>query len=78
MNVREYVETQLQPRLQADGGWVEVIGCDGDRLRLRFRGECAKCMILDRCVDWIRDMLLRDLGAVPVIEYERKKAYFLG
>ena len=46
--VQTYVENILQPKLQGDGGWVEFVSLAGSELTLIFRGECSKCLILDR------------------------------
>ena len=74
--MREYIENVLAPRLQADGGWVEFVSLEENRLTLVFRGECSKCMILNRCVDWItqkiREDMDRDVTVIPV----RKKPFF--
>ena len=55
--IKNYVETVLQPKLQGDGGWVEFVGLDGDELTLIFRGECSKCLILNRCTAWIEEQI---------------------
>ena len=76
MTVENYVNTVLQPKLQGDGGWVEFVSLEGKDLTLLFRGECSKCLILNRCCDWIEQQvkadLKRDVKVVPV----RKRAYF--
>ena len=59
--VKNYVETVLKPKLQGDGGWVEFVGLDGDELTLIFRGECSKCLILNRCTAWIEEQIKKDL-----------------
>ena len=49
MDIRSYIETALAPRLQGDGGWVEVLEEKEDGgIDLVFRGECSKCLILNR------------------------------
>lgn len=62
--IKNYVETVLQPKLQGDGGWVEFVGLDGDELTLIFRGECSKCLILNRCTAWIEEQIKKDLKRV--------------
>ena len=59
--VKNYVETVLQPKLQGDGGWVEYVSLDKDELTLIFRGECSKCLILNRCTAWIEEQIKKDL-----------------
>lgn len=74
--MKDYIEKTLAPKLQGDGGWVEVTAEDGDKLTLTFRGECSKCQILSRCVDWMKAEIRRDLGRDVTIEAVRKKPYF--
>lgn len=74
--VQNYVETVLQPKLQGDGGWVEFVSLEDNRLTLIFRGECSKCLILDRCTDWIEQQIKHDLNMNVKVCAIRKKPYF--
>lgn len=74
--MKEYIENVLAPRLQGDGGWVEFVSLEGERLTLIFRGECSKCTILDRCADWIQQKILEDRGETVTVEAVRKKPFF--
>ena len=74
--MKEYLETVIRPRIQADGGWVEFVSAEEDRLTLAFRGECSRCQVLDRCVDWIAMKIRQDLGKDVLIHFIRKKPYF--
>ncbi len=76
MTVQAYVQEVLQPKLQGDGGWVEVISLEGNELTLRFRGECSKCMILSRCCNWIEEQIKTDLKKDVKVVAVRKKPYF--
>ncbi len=74
--MKAYVENVLAPRIQGDGGWVEFESLDGDRLTLVFRGECSKCMILNRCADWIEQKIETELGKKVRVIPVRKKPFF--
>lgn len=74
--VQSYVEAVLQPKLQGDGGWVEFVSLEGDKLTLIFRGECSKCLILHRCTEWIEEQIKRDLNKSVKVTAIRKKPYF--
>jgi Fe-S cluster biogenesis protein NfuA len=74
--VKEYIETVLAPRIQGDGGWVEYQSLEGDRLTLVFRGECSKCLILDRCTAWIEQKIKEDKGQTVTVVPVRKKPFF--
>lgn len=74
--VKKYVENVLQPKLQGDGGWVEFDSLEGDELTLVFRGECSKCLILERCTKWIEEQITLDLKKQLKVNPVRKKPYF--
>lgn len=74
--VKEYVENILAPKLQGDGGWVDFVSLDDDKLTLMFRGECSKCMILNRCTAWIEEQVKADLKKNVTVVAIRKKPYF--
>ena len=76
MTVKSYVENILQPKLQGDGGWVEFVSLEGDKLTLVFRGECSKCLILHRCVAWIEEQIRLDLKKTVRVDAIRKRPYF--
>ena len=74
--MKEYIENVLGPRLQGDGGWVEFVSLENDTLTLIFRGECSKCLILNRCTDWIAQKVKEDLGKTVTVIPVRKKPFF--
>ncbi len=74
--MKDYVENILAPKLQGDGGWVEFVSLEKGDLTLLFRGECSKCLILNRCTAWIEDEIKRDLKKNVKVTAIRKKPYF--
>lgn len=74
--MEKYVSEVLQPKLQGDGGWIEFVEFDGEVLTVIFRGECSKCLILHRCVEWIESEIKRDLHKTVKVNAIRKKPYF--
>ena len=74
--MKDYIEKVLGPRIQADGGWVEFVSLQGDKLELIFRGECSKCGILNRCCDWITQQIEKEFGQRVTIIPVRKKPFF--
>jgi len=76
MTVKDYVENVLAPKLQGDGGWVEYRSLEDGVLTLVFRGECAKCLILHRCIAWIEEQLAQDLKQNIRVNAIRKRPYF--
>ncbi len=75
-SVQNYVETVLQPKLQGDGGWIEFVSLSGNELTVIFRGECSKCLILERCVAWVEEQIKKDLNKSVKVVAIRKKPYF--
>ena len=71
-----YINEIIAPRVRGDGGWVEFVSFEEKRLTLIFRGECSKCIILDRCTDWICQEIKKDLGEDVTIQAVRKKPFF--
>lgn len=76
MTVQTYVEKVLAPKLQGDGGWVEYVSLDENVLTLIFRGECSKCLILERCTAWIEEQIKTDLKKNIKVNAIRKRPYF--
>ncbi len=74
--VQKYIENVLQPKIQGDGGWIEFVSLDGNELTVIFRGECSKCLILDRCIAWIKEEIKKDCKKTVNIIAIRKKPYF--
>ena len=75
-NIQNYVEAVLQPKLQGDGGWIEFVSLSGNELTVIFRGECSKCLILERGVAWIEEQIKKDLNKSVKVIAIRKKPYF--
>lgn len=74
--MEEYVKDTLANMIQGDGGWVEFVSYEDNKLTLLFRAECSKCFILDRCCDWIKGKIHDDLNTDVEIEAIRKKPFF--
>jgi len=41
--IMETIEREIRPALNADGGDIELIDIDGDRVQVALRGSCAGC-----------------------------------
>ena len=71
MELKEFFDTEIVPCVCADGGWLELEREDGDRAVLKAKGECTRCIALDRCLRWaesrVREELHREVRftAVP-------------
>lgn len=77
MDIETYIKKIIRPKIQGDGGEVEFKSLSEDgTLTLIFRGECSKCLILNRCVDWIAEEVLKNTSKLVKIKAIRKKPYF--
>lgn len=77
MDIETYIKKIIRPKIQGDGGEVEFESLSEDgMLTLIFRGECSKCLILNRCVDWIAEEVLKNTSKLVKIKAVRKKPYF--
>lgn len=76
MQIQKYVEEVLAPKLQGDGGWIEFVSFENSELTVIFKGECSKCLILHRCVQWIEEQIKSDLHKTVKLNAIRKRPYF--
>ncbi len=77
MDIETYIKKIIRPKIQGDGGEVEFESLSEDgTLTLIFRGECSKCLILNRCVDWIAEEVLKNTSKLVKIKAFRKNPYF--
>lgn len=74
--MKEYIENVIAPRIRGDGGWLDVLSIEGSHIKVQLQGECSKCNIAPRCMDWICQEIKRDLGCDVQIEFVRKKPFF--
>ncbi len=71
--MEKYIAEVLSPKIQGDGGWIEFVSFENGVLTVVFRGECSKCLILNRCIDWIKSEIKRDLKKNVEINAIRNK-----
>lgn len=45
--IQEIIKKEIRPLLQADGGDVELVDIDGNRVIVSLRGVCAGCLMAD-------------------------------
>lgn len=76
MTVVKYINDVIQPKIQGDGGWIEYVSLNDKELTVIFRGECSKCLILDRCIAWIEEQIKIDCKKNVKINAIRKRPYF--
>ncbi|MDE1147252.1 MAG: NifU family protein [Azospirillaceae bacterium] len=62
---------EIRPGLQRDGGDCELLGVDGDVVRVRLTGACVMCRLSSATLEGIQARVVERLGAfvrlVPVL-----------
>jgi len=58
--IEETIEREIRPALQQDGGDIELIDLEGNRVLVSFRGACAKCRVAEFTVKTVVQPKLRE------------------
>lgn len=74
--MKNYIDNIIRPKIQGDGGEILFDSFDGQVLTVIMKGECSKCLILDRCVNWIQSRIESDLNKKVTVNAVRKKPFF--
>ena len=70
--VQKTLDEQVRPALQADGGDLELIDVDGDRVIIAFRGMCAQCQVSEYTMAEVVQAKLRVFVSDDIIVEEQK------
>jgi NifU-like protein len=68
--IQEITEREIRPLLQADGGDVELIDVDGNKVILSLRGTCTGCLMSEVTVRNIEKKLRELVSEDLVVEIE--------
>lgn len=41
--INAILDDRIRPYLASDGGWLEVVGLEGNTLKIRYEGACGSC-----------------------------------
>lgn len=74
--MEKYINEIIRPKIQGDGGEITFNSQDGDTVTVTMQGECSKCLILHRCIEWIEQQIKADLGKNVTVNAIRKKPFF--
>ena len=71
--IEEVIDREIRPSLQADGGDIELIDVDGNRVIVALRGACAKCLSAEFTLAGFAEAKLREFvdPALVLEEAER-------
>jgi len=68
--IQEALEKEIAPALRADGGDVELIDVDGDRVQVALRGACADCPASKLTVKSVIEAKLHELVSDSLVVEE--------
>jgi NifU-like protein len=68
--IQEIIEREVRPGLQADGGDIELIDIDGNKVIIALRGMCTGCLMADVTINGVQDKLRELVSEEIVIEAE--------
>jgi NifU-like protein len=66
--IQEIIEREIRPGLQADGGDIELIDIDGDKVIIALRGMCTGCLMAGVTISGVQDKLRELVSKEIVIE----------
>ncbi len=70
--IRDLVENDIARGLRTDGGDIELLGVDGDTVRVRLTGACASCPASQATIKgWVEAQLREHVGEVIEVVEER-------
>lgn len=68
--IQDVIEKEIRPRLQSDGGDIELIDVDGKRVTVSLRAMCVECPMSDVTVKGIEEKLRELVSEDLVVEAE--------
>lgn len=70
--IEEVIERDVRPLLRKDGGDIELIDVEGDRVWVALRGMCANCQISPFTLKDVVEARLREFVSDTLVVEERK------
>lgn len=68
--IQEIMEKEIRPRLQADGGDIELIDVEGNRVVIALRGRCTECLMANVTAKNIEEKLKELVSEELFVEVE--------
>ncbi len=73
--IQQTVNEQIRPKLRADGGDMELIDVEGDKVIVAFRGMCARCKMAEVTMRDVVEAGLREfVGDELFVEEDKDSA----
>jgi NifU-like protein len=64
--IQDIIEREIRPRLQADGGDIELIDIESNKVIIALRGMCTGCAMSDVTINGVQDKL-RELVSEEIV-----------
>jgi len=75
--ISRFLEEQIRPRVQGDGGDLELTALEGNALRIKALNECSRCPLTTNCYkEWLRSRINTEFNAFYDVEIQIQKPYF--
>jgi len=58
--IEETIEREIRPLLRQDGGDIELIDIEGDKVKVSLRGQCAQCRVAEFTLSDVVQAKLRE------------------
>ena len=55
--IQEIIDKDVRPKLQQDGGNIELVDVDGSKVYVSLQGMCAGCIAAASTIGWIQNQL---------------------
>ncbi len=68
--IQEIIDREIRPGLQADGGDIELIDIDGNRVVIALRGMCTGCAMAGVTISGVQTKLKELVGEEIVVEVQ--------
>ena len=70
--IRQTINEQIRPALRADGGDIELIDVDGNKVIVAFRGMCAQCRLAEFTMKEVVEAKLHEFVSEELVVQEDK------
>jgi NifU-like protein len=70
--IQQTINEQIRPALRADGGDIELIDVDGNKVIVAFRGMCAQCKLTEFTMKDVVEAKLREFVSKDLFVEEDK------
>jgi NifU-like protein len=70
--IQQTINEQIRPALRADGGDIELIDVDGNKVIVAFRGMCAQCKLAEFTMKDVVEAKLREFVSKDLFVEEDK------